>query len=53
MTEQLEHGKEFKAVMDEIKAEDNLTPHQILTMDTYEYNKQLVVRAQERIKETS
>jgi len=42
--------KEVSRISKQLQAEDNLTPHQILTMDMYEYNKELNQRAWELVR---
>lgn len=38
-------------IIEQLKKEDNLSPQEILKMDMLDYNRQLVIRAQERLKE--
>ena len=38
-------------IIEQLKKEDNLSTQEILKMDMLDYNRQLVVRAQKRLKE--
>lgn len=42
--------KEVSKISEQLRAQDNLTVHQILTMDMYEYNKELNQRAWDLVR---